>query len=778
MLNIQSRNEFDRLLADLSACTIMAVDTETNGLNYYRGNYPISMSFWFPEFERGYNFPFLHGEGQVIPRWNVSNPEGTPYEKMNWAGFAKKDMLLAQQFAKLKSSIDFGNCPVEWLEELKPLWDKPTHVYHNAKFDMHMLASIGFPVPTNVIDTMLLLHIIYNDWHAMDIVAPYVEDGTWARNPDGSLATKKQMGNRQLKWQAARLGLENATVGEDGLQQAATEFETILSEGAEKPVRMDKKAHMWMLPSEKVWYYAVMDTKLTWQLYQWCLPIIKQWHNEDLMTTFNQSQMAAFVMEQNGFQLDVERAEHEVSLLTPHIKEIESWFDFKLGYAVGLRNYLNTGVLECEWDVPLPEWFPENKRGNTHLYENVYLDDTSAATLEKYEDHMVIRIILEYRQLKKTVDTYLRNWIAAADQNGIVRGNINVDGTNTGRTSSSGDAGNLQNIPERKGYTIKRAIVPYSKEWVMFGIDYGQLEGRLASYVAEDLLVQWGVHSLKPRMQALFNGIYDPNEFPHIDQSRIFKNGLVDLHMFTREVLDVRETLYGNLSNAAILGKRGYNPALIDEAQHQTKVDTELRYLAKTTNFGLLYSGTKYMLSKQLKCELDIAEVLVQRWRKIFPAFAIAQDYFNEQALTRRPNPSKTATGMYVTQPISGRHLKYQLHSNWRYDSDDKRWYNLQESAAKKAWNGIVQGLGGWLTPVSYHRFREKYGDEGIKPFAIIHDAIDGYIHRDYIWKLEKLMDEMCAHPINPVLTVELSMSEVDWQSMKGVEDYGRSFAG
>ena len=91
-----------------------------------------------------------------------------------------------------------------------------------------------------------------------------------------------------------------------------------------------------------------------------------------------------------------------------------------------------------------------------------------------------------------------------------------MDGTVSGRFSSWGNSGNWQNIPDRDGYTIKRAIVPGEDEYII-AIDYAQLEARIASYIAESMLVKEGVHSNYPTMSNLFKGIYNLNDLQDIN---------------------------------------------------------------------------------------------------------------------------------------------------------------------------------------------------------------------------------------------------------------------
>lgn len=829
-MNVTTRKQFDRLLHRLQTEDIKVADTETNGLYPYRGNHLISLSIYFPNVDEVYNVAFFHGIGQVEIKWTEKYPAGTPFNELTWQGKAKKQMYLDYWFNKFRDELNitdsgnyFGNLPTEWLDELKAAWGKGTYIFHNSRFDAHVLYAAGFPDMEMVYDTMIALHIVNEDWRHIQLEAPYTYgkgdapskelEGTWAVNSDGTLRKKMQYGNRQLKWQSALHGFKDATAGEQALFKAIREFESQLvdyimenihdpindsllianvKKGKATPedwakqrekiaakVEVDNKANLWMLPSGLVSYYAELDVLLTWDLYNWSMTIIKQWHNEDLWE--NQSRIHHFVaweMERNGFKLDIKAAQEQIELLQPRIEELEELLariamewgieNFNANSPQQLLKFLNSGVLGGDYHKSIfPDWWNVDLTLGLKTYPNVkvYADDTEDSgeelfgtdkrELEKVEDHMVVRMIKELRRMHKSVNTYLKKWIAAADSQGIVRFSVNDDGTVAGRASSSGDAGNGQNIPERGGYTIKTAITTYNDDWRLVALDYGQLELRLGAWIGETLL-----------------GL-DPN----MAMTKLFLSG-EDMHSYVRDIIGVRDIVYPNLDDRQILTKLGYDMKH-DKVNTPEKaadvVNDHLRQIAKTMNFGLLYSGGARMLAKLLKIDEDIAAVLVKRWRKMFPAFPLTQEYITEQAMKRRPRPDGNGFGMYYTQPITGRHRKLHLYNTKQvyYQDGNALTFNPREAAARKVWNNTDQGLGGFLCMYSAYRIGDELGRDNIRMFVNIHDALEMYVHKDYLHIVPRIAEIMIDWPeIVPALTVDISASkDGTWQNMAKIKN-------
>lgn len=836
-MNVQTREQFDNFLADLQACEVKVFDTETNTLKVNQAKDAlISLALYFPAVDRSYSLPFRYGEGTIVPHYTDANTPETPFEKMNWQGRTKKELYLAYWFEQFKQSVGleyFNNLPIEWLDEIKQVWGHGTYIAHNSRFDAHVLRREGFPDMVKVYDTMIGLHLVNEDWQGIKLTAPYTytkkdkdegkcttdKIGLWAVDENGVLLEREQFGNRRLKWQAALHGFEDATLGERGLADARSIFEETLTDfimedwynsmnnslftksmlklknSLDDPhtfskarakvrakIEIDSKANMWMLPSNIVVHYAELDVKLTWQLYNWCLQIIKEWNNEDLWEV--QSRIhhdVAWRMEVNGFKLDVEQAEAEIRKLEPRMQDIATIIDTlakDYGLAAGcdvkspaqLLPLLNSGILgdDLAPGYVFPAWWEEANTLGLKTYPGIkinegdldeatdWVEGTNKAELDKVADHPVARLIREHRRMSKTVTTYLKKWLNARDENNIVHGSINDDGTVTGRCSSSGDAGNFQNIPDRNGYTVKKAIVPYNPDWVLWSADYSQLELRLAAWIAEGLLG------------------FDPN--------MTLTNLLLstDVHAYTSDMMDIRGALFGDMTDEQIIVRLGYSlkSDTVNTAEKMAKIIFKYcRFVAKTCNFGLLYSGRAPMLSRALKIDRPTAQVLVNKWLRLFPAFPLAQEYFTEEALRWRDNPAGTAKALYVQQPISGRYRKLHKYSTYAKFFRDGRWqtFNPQESAARSTWNAQVQGLGGYLAMASALNITDTHKDK-IRMFASIHDALDGYVRVEDMSIIASVPQIMCDWPeIVPGLEVELSGSrDGTWHDMAAILQFSR----
>jgi DNA polymerase-1 len=97
----------------------------------------------------------------------------------------------------------------------------------------------------------------------------------------------------------------------------------------------------------------------------------------------------------------------------------------------------------------------------------------------------MIDALISYRLTSKTIATYIDGLIKRADANGRVHTEYHIDGTATGRTSSSNP--NLQNIPAIMGSDIRAAFTSDdtdsddpNDEWVLLNVDYSQLQLRIA----------------------------------------------------------------------------------------------------------------------------------------------------------------------------------------------------------------------------------------------------------------------------------------------------------
>ena len=104
---------------------------------------------------------------------------------------------------------------------------------------------------------------------------------------------------------------------------------------------------------------------------------------------------------------------------------------------------------------------------------------------ELLDQHPIIPLLLDYRQLFKLVSTYVDALPKSVASDGRIHSTFNVEGAATGRLSSKDP--NLQNIPIRGqlGGEIRKAfIAPKGK--VILGADYSQIELRIMAHLSGD----------------------------------------------------------------------------------------------------------------------------------------------------------------------------------------------------------------------------------------------------------------------------------------------------
>ncbi len=112
---------------------------------------------------------------------------------------------------------------------------------------------------------------------------------------------------------------------------------------------------------------------------------------------------------------------------------------------------------------------------------------TAAPELEKLRDeHPIIDLILQYRELQKLKTTYIEPFPLLVDKSdGRLHTTYNQTGTATGRLASQDP--NLQNVPIRTalGQEFRKAFVA-ERGYCLLSLDYSQIELRIVAHIAQD----------------------------------------------------------------------------------------------------------------------------------------------------------------------------------------------------------------------------------------------------------------------------------------------------
>lgn len=238
---------------------------------------------------------------------------------------------------------------------------------------------------------------------------------------------------------------------------------------------------------------------------------------------------------------------------------------------------------------------------------------TAVAALEPLrEEHPIVNVLLEYRELEKLRGTYLEPLPNLVNpKTGRLHTTFDQTTAATGRLSSLNP--NLQNIPIRSttGREIRKGFIA-DDGFILVSADYSQIELRLLAHIADD-----------PLMQQAFN------------------EG-ADIHRRTAaQVLGVPEQL----------------------------VTTEQRRAAKTVNFGVLYGMSAHRLSGDLGISYAEAAKFIEVYFDTYPgirgyidqtlAFGRAHGYVETMYGRRRYVPELSSSNRTLRE--AGERLSYNM---------------------------------------------------------------------------------------------------------------------
>ena len=267
-------------------------------------------------------------------------------------------------------------------------------------------------------------------------------------------------------------------------------------------------------------------------------------------------------MEQIGVRVDVPMLKQAEAKLNNELQTIEQQIYTSVGMTFNINSPKQVGEVLFD-QLQLDDKAKKSKTGQYSTSEEVLL-----ALKPK---HPVVGLILEYRELKKLISTYisaLPNYINPTT--GKIHTTYNQTVTATGRLSSSNP--NLQNLPIRseRGQLIRQAVIP-DEGCLFLSADYSQIELRLMAHFSQD---------------------------PHLVQA--FLSGQ-DIHAATA----------AKIFNVSI-----------------EEVTKEQRRQAKTANFGIIYGISAFGLAQQLDCSRSEAKALIDGY---FAAFPGVIDYIEKQ---------------------------------------------------------------------------------------------------------------------------------------------------
>jgi len=325
-------------------------------------------------------------------------------------------------------------------------------------------------------------------------------------------------------------------------------------------------------PISKVAEYAAEDADVTWQLKVAFAPGLKEYNAQEVFDKIEMPLMPVLAaMEREGITLDTETLHRYSTELEQEIVILDSEIQEMAGTSFNIASPKQVGDILFE---VLKVGGDKPKKTKTGQYA------TGEDVLQKLiGKHPIIGKILDYRELVKLKNTYVDTLPEMVHpKTGRIHTSFNQVVAATGRLSS--DNPNLQNIPVRteRGREIRKAFIAKDDNHVLLSADYSQIELRIVASMSAD-----------PNMCEAFN------------------EGK-DIHTATAA------RVYG-----------------IPESE----VTKEMRYKAKSVNFGIIYGQGAFGLAENLQISRGEAKTLIDNY---FREYSGVREYMDVMVQSAREN--------------------------------------------------------------------------------------------------------------------------------------------
>jgi DNA polymerase-1 len=331
------------------------------------------------------------------------------------------------------------------LAALKPVLEDPAvaKTGHNLKYDILVLRAAGVEVRGVVFDSMIGSFLLGNHGHGLDHLAMAV-------------LQREMIPITSLIGPAGR-GLKQKTIDQ--------------------------------APLDQVTRYAAEDADVALQLYHLFAPQLRAMGMTELAQRIEMPLVETLAdMEWHGVRVDPDILAQQQKVLVKRIDELRDAIYGAVGRPFNIDSPKQLAdVLFRELGLPVVKKTKTGPSTDSEVLEK--LADLDAGDSLKPIDPKALtvpRLVVEYRQFTKLVNTYLEALREAIDKHtGRVHATFHQTGAATGRLSSSGP--NLQNIPIRTevGRDIRRAFIAEPGHRLI-SADYSQIELRMLAHLSDD----------------------------------------------------------------------------------------------------------------------------------------------------------------------------------------------------------------------------------------------------------------------------------------------------
>jgi DNA polymerase I len=315
------------------------------------------------------------------------------------------------------------------------------------------------------------------------------------------------------------------------------------------------QGNMREVPVEDACRYACEDADITLQLHQVLYPLVKEKKVERVLQEAELPLVKVLTdMEFEGVKIDNSFLEEYSKVLANEANEAEKRVYNSAGIHFNLASPKQLGEVLFE-RLKLDPNAKKTKTGQYQTGEDVLLKLAA-------KGHGIVEDILAFRELTKLRNTYVDTLPQLVNpKTGRVHTSYAQAVAVTGRLSSNNP--NLQNIPVRtaRGREIRKAFIPRDEKHILISADYSQIELRIVAAISGDT-----------------------------NMCEAFRQGK-DIHTATAA------KVYG----------------LAEE-----EVTKEMRYKAKSVNFGIIYGQGAFGLADNLGISRTEAKEIIDNYKKEF----------------------------------------------------------------------------------------------------------------------------------------------------------------
>jgi DNA polymerase-1 len=397
---------------------------------------------------------------------------------------------------------------------------------------------------------------------------------------------------------------------------------------------------------ERIKDYAAEDADITLQLQHAFKPMLKKKDVEKVFTEVESPLVKVLVdMEYEGIKIDEQFLAEYSKQLEKDAKEAEQSVFKQAGIPKGFNLASPKQLGEVLFDIlKLDSSAKKTKTGQYQTGEDVLLKLAA-------KGHKIVDDILAFRELTKLKSTYVDSLpLLINKKTGRVHTTYGQAVAVTGRLASNNP--NLQNIPVRteRGKEIRKAFIPRDDKHILLSADYSQIELRIVAGMSGD--------------QNMVEG---------------FKKG-TDIHTAT--------------------AARVYNVSEKD-------VTKEMRYKAKSVNFGIIYGQGAFGLADNLGISRTEAKEIIENYKKQFPGI---QKYMDDTINFAREHG-------YV-QTLMGR-------KRWLRDINSAN-FTVRGFAERNAINSPIQGTAADMIKLAMQKVYAAMKKEKMKSKMIlqVHDEL------------------------------------------------------